>query len=104
MRQPTSPKGTPLRKLMHPALSILLAAGLATGLVACASGNAKADKSITQYKQTCIDAGCQIVKLDPAVVAQIREKGSVVYDMVRKDLGSEIVDQLMNAIKEAKSK
>ena len=45
MRQPTSPKGAPLRKLMHPALSILLAAGLATGLVACASGNAKADNT-----------------------------------------------------------
>lgn len=43
MRQPTSPKGTPLRRLMRPAMSILLAAGLATGLAACGSSNAKAD-------------------------------------------------------------
>lgn len=69
---------------------------------ATAYGNRRADKSIQQYKQTCIDAGCEIVTLDPQVIAQLREKGKVVYDMVRKDQGSEIVDQLLQAVDQAR--
>ena len=69
---------------------------------ATAYGNRRADKSIQKYKQTCIDAGCEIVALDPQVIAQLRDKGKVVYDMVRKDQGSEIVDQLLQAIDQAR--
>ncbi len=43
MRTPTPHQGTPLRRLMRPAMSVLLAVGLSTGLAACGSGNAKAD-------------------------------------------------------------
>ncbi len=71
-------------------------------MAATAYGNRRADKSIQKYKQTCIDAGCEIVALDPQVIAQLRDKGKVVYDMVRKDLGSEIVNQLLQAIDQAR--
>lgn len=70
---------------------------------ATAYGNAKADKSIQQYKQTCVNAGCQIVTLDPSVISEMRKKSQVVYDMVRQDLGNEIVDQLLTAIQQAKT-
>lgn len=36
------------------------------------------------------------------MIAQLREKGKVVYDMVRKDQGSEIVDQLLQAVDQAR--
>lgn len=74
-------------------------------LAATAYGNAKADSSIKQYKQTCIDAGCQIITLEPVVVKDLRAKGSnVVYDMVRKDLGEDIVNQLLKAIETERAK
>lgn len=69
---------------------------------ATAYGNAKADASIKQYKQICIDAGDQIITLDPSVVEEIRQKGKVVQQMVRRDVGNNIVDQLMDAIEQTK--
>ena len=65
---------------------------------ATAYGNDQADESIAQYKQVCEDAGCEIVTLDEETMEQIREKAQVVYDMVREDLGDEIVDTLFDAI------
>lgn len=50
---------------------------------ATAYGNAKADASIKQYKQTCIDAGAQIITLEPSVIDEIRKKVS----LFRKWLG-----------------
>jgi len=69
---------------------------------ATAYGNTKADASIKEYKQICIDAGDQIITLDPSVVEEIRQKGKVVQQMVRRDVGNEIVDQLMDAIAQTK--
>lgn len=65
-------------------------------------GNEIADESITSYKQTCLDAGCEIITLDDDVKAQLKEKAGVVYDMVRKNLGNEIVDDAFDAVEEAK--
>ena len=69
--------------------------------VATAYGNSKADESIAQYKQVCEDAGCEIITLDEDTTAAIRDKAQVVYDMVRKDLGDEIVDRLFAQIEES---
>ncbi|RHP49759.1 TRAP transporter substrate-binding protein [Clostridium sp. AF32-12BH] len=65
-------------------------------------GNSKADESIKSYKKTCEDAGCQIITLDDSVLAELREKAEPVYEMVRDDLGDEIVNQLFEAIDAAK--
>lgn len=61
-------------------------------------GNEIADESIAAYKQTCIDAGCEIITLDESVMADLKEKANIVYDMVRKNLGDEIVDQVFEAV------
>lgn len=65
---------------------------------AAAYANDKADESIAGYKKTCQDAGCEIIELDDSVLAELKERAAVVYDMVRKDQGDEIVDQLLAAI------
>lgn len=68
---------------------------------AIAYGNQMADESIAEYKQTCIDAGCEIITLDAPVLAELQEKAGVVYDMVRKNLGDELTDQVLEAVKQA---
>lgn len=65
---------------------------------AVAYGNSQADESIASYKKQCEDAGCEIIVLDDAVLAELKEKATVVYDMVRENLGDDLVDQLMSAI------
>ena len=65
-------------------------------------GNSQSDESIAADKQTCIDAGCEIITLDEATLAEMREKAAGVYDMVRADLGDELVDQLLAAVEVAK--
>ena len=61
-------------------------------------GNQVADESIEVDKQTCIDAGCEIITLTDEDYATLQEKAQVVYDMVRADLGDEKVDALLDAI------
>ena len=65
---------------------------------AVAYANEAADESIAADKQTCIDAGCEIITLSDEDYATLQEKGSVVYDLVRADLGDEKVDALLDAI------
>ena len=43
-----------------------------------------------------------IITLDDSVLAELREKAEPVYEMVREDLGDEIVNQLFDAINAAK--
>jgi len=69
---------------------------------ATAYANSKADESIAEYKKTCEDAGCEIIVLDDKVMGELKEKASMVYDMVRENTGDELVDQLLAAINEAK--
>lgn len=57
-----------------------------------------ADEEIETDKQTCIDQGCEIITLSDDDMATLKDKASVVYDMVRKDLGDEKVDTLLKAI------
>ena len=40
--------------------------------------------------------------LEDSVLAQLKEKASVVYDMVRRDQGDELVDRLLAAIESVK--
>ena len=65
---------------------------------AVAYANEAADESIAADKQTCIDAGCEIITLSDEDYATLKEKSQVVYDMVRADLGDEKVDALLDAI------
>ncbi|MGL5435630.1 MAG: TRAP transporter substrate-binding protein [Lachnospiraceae bacterium] len=69
---------------------------------AAAYANEQADESISNYKKACEDAGCEIIILDDATMEQLREKASVVYDMVKKDLGEDLVNQLNEKIAAAK--
>lgn len=64
--------------------------------------NEQADEQLAGYKKTCEDAGCEIITLDDAALAEYRDKAGVVYDMVRKDLGDDLVDQLLAAIEAVK--
>ncbi|MBR1407442.1 MAG: TRAP transporter substrate-binding protein [Clostridia bacterium] len=57
-----------------------------------------ANESIAKDKQTCVDAGCEIITLAESDLATLQEKAQVVYDMVRQNLGDEKVDTLLNAI------
>ena len=65
-------------------------------------GNSEADASIEADKQTCIDAGCEIITLSADDLATMQEKAAVVYDMVRADLGDELVDEVLAAVEAAK--
>lgn len=64
--------------------------------------NSQADESILAYKKNCEDAGCEIIALDGEVLADLKDRAQVVYDMVRENAGNELVDQLLEAIGEAK--
>lgn len=61
-------------------------------------GNEIADESIKTYKQICIDAGCEIITLDDDVKSELKEKSEVVYDMIRENLGDELVDEAFEAV------
>ena len=65
-------------------------------------GSKMADKSISEYKQQCIDAGCQIISLDESVLAQLQQHADVVYTMVRENLGDELVDEALAAVQAEK--
>ncbi|MGE4353886.1 MAG: TRAP transporter substrate-binding protein [Oscillospiraceae bacterium] len=64
-------------------------------------GNSMSDESIAEDKQTCIDAGCEIITLSEDELANFQDKAQVVYDMVRGDLGDELVDKALDAVKAA---
>lgn len=65
--------------------------------------NNKADESIKADKQTCLDAGCEIIELDQNEISELRDKAQTVYSMVRKDLGDSLVDQLLDAVDQSKA-
>lgn len=64
-------------------------------------GYSKADESIKGYKEACMKAGCEIITLSPETLVQFKEKADVVYKMVRKSVGDELVDTLLKQIAEA---
>lgn len=61
-----------------------------------------ASESIEKDKQTCIDAGCEIVTFTDADLATLRENAQIVYDMVEEDLGQETVQLFQDAIAAAR--
>ncbi len=68
---------------------------------ALAYANGKADESIKGYKDACVKAGCEIITLSPETLKEFRDKAGVVYDMVRKNLGDELVDNILAKVGEA---
>jgi len=46
--------------------------------------------------------GMQFIDLSPEVLQQMRDAAKPVYDMIRKDIGNELVDELLKTIEEAK--
>ena len=64
--------------------------------------NSIADESIAADKKICEDAGCEIITLDEETLGELRDKASVVYDMVREDLGDELVNQMLAAVEAAR--
>ncbi|WP_066459411.1 MULTISPECIES: TRAP transporter substrate-binding protein [Anaerotruncus] len=60
------------------------------------------DASLQDYKKACMDEGVTIIPMEPEVLAQMQEMASPVYDMVRKDIGDEIVDEFLAAIDKVK--
>lgn len=69
---------------------------------AVAYANSIADESIAADKKICEDAGCEIITLDEETLGELRDKASVVYDMVREDLGDELVNQMLAAVEAAR--
>jgi TRAP-type C4-dicarboxylate transport system substrate-binding protein len=57
-----------------------------------------ADQEIAADKKKCVDAGMKIITLSDADQATLKDKSQVVYDMVRKNLGNDKVDGLLDAI------
>ena len=53
---------------------------------------------IEQDKQTVESAGCQIVQFSDDDLAFLRDKAQVVYDMVKKDIGDDTVENFLTAV------
>lgn len=60
------------------------------------------DSSLEEYKQACNEKGVTIITMEPDVLAKMQELADPVYQMVRKDIGDEIVDQFLDTIASAK--
>lgn len=66
-------------------------------------GKTVANEEIEADKQVCIDAGLEIVTLSDEDLKTVRDKAQVVYEMVKKDLGDEKVQGLMDAVDASRS-
>ena len=49
------------------------------------------------------DNGMNVIELSPDLQQKMKEAATGVYDMIRKDVGDEFVDELMKAIDEVKN-
>ena len=61
-----------------------------------------ASESIEQDKKTVEDAGCEIVQFSDDDLAVLRDKAQVVYDMVKEDLGDDVVQGFLDAVDAAR--
>ena len=48
--------------------------------------------------QAVRDTGVTIIDLDDTTLSQMREKAQPVYDMIREDVGADLVDDYLAAI------
>lgn len=62
-----------------------------------------ASESIEQDKKTVEDAGCEIVQFSDDDLTVLREKAQVVYDMVKDDLGEDVVQGFLDAVDAARA-
>ena len=62
-----------------------------------------ASESIEQDKKTVEDAGCEIVQFSDDDLAVLRDKAQVVYDMVKEDLGDDVVQGFLDAVDAARN-
>lgn len=61
-----------------------------------------ASESIEADKQIALDAGCEIVEFGEDDLAVLRENAQVVYDMVKEDLGEDVVQGFQDAVDAAR--
>ena len=54
-----------------------------------------ADERIESQKATIQDAGLEIITLEPAMIQEMADTASNVYDLVREQIGDELVDELL---------
>ena len=54
-----------------------------------------ADERIEGQKVTIQDAGLEIITLEPAMIQEMADTASNVYDLVREQIGDELVDELL---------
>ena len=66
----------------------------------CTTKTADAQSTLAQINRLA-DAGCEIITLSAEDLATMQASAATVYDMVRSDLGDELVDQLLDAVKAA---
>lgn len=61
-----------------------------------------ASESIEADKQAVLDAGCEIVEFSEEDLAVLRENAQVVYDMVKEDVGEDVVKGFQDAVDAAR--
>lgn len=60
-----------------------------------------ADERIEGQKATIQDAGLEIITLDPAMIQEMADASANVYDLVREQIGTELVDDLLAQVEAA---
>ena len=61
-----------------------------------------ANESIEADKQAVVDAGCEIVEFSEEDLGVLREKAQIVYDMVKEDVGEDVVKGFQDAVDAAR--
>lgn len=61
-------------------------------------------ESGTVNLQGLIDGGMEVIDLPDEEIAKLKEKAGVVEDLLRDDLGDDVVDTFLNALEESKTK
>lgn len=62
----------------------------------------KADERVADRIKIMEDNGVEIIDLDAAVLDEMGVSAEVVYQTIRKNIGDNLVDSLLNAVKESK--
>ena len=60
-----------------------------------------ADERIEGQKATIQDAGLEIITLEPAMIQEMADASANVYDLVREQIGTELVDDLLAQVEAA---
>lgn len=60
-----------------------------------------ADERIEGQKATIQDAGLEIITLEPSMIQEMAEASANVYDLVREQIGDQLVDDLLSQVEAA---